>query len=124
MTNAFDSAEVLELPDHNAWGRWLEANHDVSQGVWVAVGKKGRTRTMLTYEDAVVEAVRFGWIDSVTRHLDDDRLAQRFTPRRPHSGWSQSNRERATHLIAEGRMTPAGMAAVERAKASGDWDKH
>jgi uncharacterized protein YdeI (YjbR/CyaY-like superfamily) len=117
-----DSLELLEPDDRRSWGRWLEEHHDRSAGVWVAVGKKGRQRTCLNYDAAVEEALRFGWIDSTVRRLDDDRFRQLFTPRRLRSTWSASNKERVGRLIAEGRMAPAGMAAVEAAISNGSWD--
>lgn len=117
-----DSLELLEPGNRESWGQWLGANHDRSPGVWVAVGKQGRQRTSLTYDAAVEEALRFGWIDSTTKRLDEDRFRQLFTPRRPHSTWSASNKERVGRLIAEGRMETAGMVAVETAIANGTWD--
>lgn len=117
-----DSLELLEPDDRRSWGQWLEENHDRSAGVWVAVGRKGRQRTCLTYDAAVEEALRFGWIDSTVRRLDEDRFRQLFTPRRPRSTWSASNKERVGRLIAEGRMAAAGTAAVETAIANGTWD--
>jgi uncharacterized protein YdeI (YjbR/CyaY-like superfamily) len=116
-----DSLELLELPDREAWSRWLEANHGRSDGVWLAVGKKGNTRTSLMYEDAVQEALRFGWIDSTVRRLDADRSQQLYTPRRPGGTWALSNKRRVERLMADGLMEPAGMAAIERAKADGSW---
>ena len=113
---------LLEPADRALWSAWLEANHRTSPGVWLAVGKKGNSRTALTYEDAVEEAVRFGWIDSTTRRLDEDRFQQLFTPRKPGSTWSQSNKARVDRLEARGLMTPAGRAAVESAKANGSWN--
>lgn len=113
--------ELLELPDRSAWRAWLEANHDTSPGAWLAVGKKGGARTALTYEDAVQEALCFGWIDSTTHRLDADRFKQLFTPRKPSSTWSKSNKARVEKLIAGGCMTAAGVAAIEAAKANGSW---
>ena len=75
----------------------------------------------IPYEDSVVEALRYGWIDSVQRPLDDERTAMLFTPRRARSGWSRSNKERIARLIDEGRMEPAGLAKIEAAKRDGSW---
>lgn len=116
-----EELEFVELPDRASWAQWLEVNHATSPGIWLAVGKKGNQRTALMYEDAVEEALRFGWIDSTLRRLDDDRTKQLFTPRRPKGNWAASNKRRVERLIAEGRMTPAGMAVIERAKADGSW---
>jgi uncharacterized protein YdeI (YjbR/CyaY-like superfamily) len=117
-----ETLEQLEPADREEWGRWLEANHASSPGVWLAVGKKGGTRTQLNYEAAVEEALRFGWIDSTVRKLDDDRFRQLYTPRRPRGTWAPSNKRRIARLIAEGRMMPAGLAAIERAQENGSWD--
>jgi uncharacterized protein YdeI (YjbR/CyaY-like superfamily) len=101
---------------------WLEANHATSDGVWLAVGKKGNTFTTLTYDDAVEEALCFGWIDSVTGRLDDARYKLRFTPRRRGSGWARSNKARVAKLAEQGLLTPAGIAVIEAAKADGSWN--
>lgn len=114
--------DLVEPGDRVAWRAWLETNHAGSPGVWLAVGKKGNTRTALTYEEAVEEAVCFGWIDSTTQRLDAARYKQLFTPRKSSSTWSKSNKARVERLIAKGLMTPAGFAAVENAKANGSWN--
>ena len=116
-----DSLRLLEPPDRDAWGRWLKTHHASSDGVWLAVGKKGNARTSLTYEDAVLEALRFGWIDGTVRRLDADRFKQLFTPRRSGGTWALSNKARVERLLAEGLMEPAGLAAIERARADGSW---
>jgi uncharacterized protein YdeI (YjbR/CyaY-like superfamily) len=112
---------LLEPADRAEWRAWLEQHHATSSGVWVAVGKKGGTRTTLTYEELVQEALCFGWIDGVVNRLDADRFKQRLTPRRPGGTWSRSNKERVARLIEQGLMTPAGLAAVEAAQANGSW---
>ena len=120
------SARLSELPllcfvDRESWRAWLEANHAASQGIWLAVGKKGNPVTSLTYEAAVEEALCFGWIDSTVRRLDEHRFRQLFTPRRVGGNWSLSNKARVARLIASARMTPAGLAPIEQAKADGSW---
>jgi|GEM_PF-50793 len=112
---------LLEVSDRGAWRGWLERNHSTSPGVWLAVGKKGNTRTALNYEEAVEEALCFGWIDSVVHRLDADRFKQLLTPRKRGSGWAKTNKARVERLISQGRMTSAGLAAVEAAKADGSW---
>ncbi len=112
---------LVEPANRSEWRAWLEANHDTSDGIWLAVGKKGRSRTSLTYDDAVEEALCFGWIDSTVRRLDAGRFKQLFTPRRPGSIWAKSNKERVERLIDAGLMTPAGLAPIEAAKADGSW---
>ncbi|MCG2808370.1 MAG: YdeI/OmpD-associated family protein [Coriobacteriia bacterium] len=100
---------------------WLGDNSDSSAGIWLAVGKKGNQVTTLSYDDAVEEALCFGWIDSTVRRLDADRFLQLFTPRRPGSIWARTNKVRVERMIAEGLMMPAGLAVIERAKADGSW---
>jgi len=113
---------LLELPDRPALRAWLAENHATSAGVALAVGKKGGTATALTYDDAVEEALCFGWIDSTARRLDEHRYTINFTPRRPGGNWSRPNKVRVARLIAEGLMQPAGFAVIEAAKADGSWD--
>ncbi len=111
----------MEFPDRAAWRSWLQAHHGTSSGIWLAVGKKGNARTALLYEPAVEEALCFGWIDSTVNRLDAERFKQLFTPRRRGSIWSVSNKARVERLTAAGLMTPAGLAAVEAARADGSW---
>lgn len=120
MAPAADERETVEPRSRAAWRAWLERRHDSSPGVWVVLVKKGRGDG-LSYEAAVEEAVCFGWIDSKTQRLDDDRFRQLFTPRRRGSQWSKSNKERYERLLAAGRMAPAGLAAAEAARVDGSW---
>jgi uncharacterized protein YdeI (YjbR/CyaY-like superfamily) len=101
---------------------WLMSHHRHSSEVWVQIFKKGSGRRSVTWTDCVIEAMRFGWTDGQKLGLDDASFLQRLTPRKPKSNWSARNREHATRLIAEGRMTPAGLAHVEAAKADGRWE--
>ena len=112
----------LLVPDAPAWRAWLAEHHAESPGVWLVLSKKGGTVTGLQYEDAVLEALCFGWIDGQLRTRDAGSSAIRFTPRTRTSRWSKSNVERVARLEAEGRMTPAGRAAVEAAQADGRWE--
>ncbi|SDB82640.1 Uncharacterized conserved protein YdeI, YjbR/CyaY-like superfamily, DUF1801 family [Raineyella antarctica] len=118
---AVELPELL-VPDARAWRDWLEAHHADSRGVWLVVHKKGGDVTALTYEPAVEEALCFGWIDGQLRTRDAGSSAIRFTPRTRSSQWSQSNVDRVGRLEAEGRMTDAGRAVVEAAKANGRWE--
>lgn len=93
-----------------AWRRWLEINHRVVTEIWLIFYKKRAAKSGIRYADAVEEAICFGWIDGIVRRLDDDTYKQRFTPRRPGSRWSELNRRRAKKMIADGKMTEAGMA--------------
>jgi uncharacterized protein YdeI (YjbR/CyaY-like superfamily) len=122
MSPAGDGLPLLEVRDRADLRRWLAANHATSRGVNLAVGKKGTTVTSLTYEDAVEEALAFGWIDSTTHAFDADRQTVLFTPRKPGGTWARTNKARVERLTAEGRMTPAGLAVVEAAKADGSWN--
>ena len=105
-----------------AWRRWLLANHAKSDGQWVVMAKKGTTSpTSLTYHEALEEALCFGWIDGQGRSRDTATSLLRWTPRRKRSNWSVRNTQIAERLVQEGRMQPAGLAEMERAKADGRW---
>jgi uncharacterized protein YdeI (YjbR/CyaY-like superfamily) len=119
------TAELLELVlrDANAWRRWLDQHHAQTDGVWLVLAKKGTTKsTGLTYEHALEEALCYGWIDGQAGRRDQGTYKQRFTPRRRRSRWSKRNVDRAERLLAEGRMHPAGVAEMERAKVDGRWE--
>ena len=111
----------LLLPDAVSWRRWLADNHAESPGVRLVLHESGGTVTSLTIDDAVEEALCFGWIDGQANKRDEGSWMVRFTPRRPGSNWSERNIARADRLEREGRMKPAGRAAVEAAKADGRW---
>lgn len=113
---------ILYLDDAAAWHGWLEENHARSEGVRLAIAKKGGGRTSPTYAEAVDEALCFGWIDARRNSFDDAHYLQTFVPRTRRSVWSQRNRELVAALIAAGRMTPAGQREVDRAKEDGRWD--
>jgi uncharacterized protein YdeI (YjbR/CyaY-like superfamily) len=116
--------DELTLPDSAAWRAWLGEHHDDPGGVWLVLAKKGTTEpTTLMYEEALQEALCFGWIDGQGRRRDDATHLQRFTPRRAQSPWSKRNVARVERLIAEGRMQPAGLAEIQRAKDDGRWEK-
>jgi uncharacterized protein YdeI (YjbR/CyaY-like superfamily) len=104
------------------WEAWLEANHAVSDGLWVKIAKKRTGIESVRYPEVLDSALCFGWIDGRREALDGEWFLQRFTPRRPRSRWSRINREKAEQLTATGRMRPAGLAEVERARADGRWE--
>ncbi|MGD1149471.1 MAG: YdeI/OmpD-associated family protein [Thermoanaerobaculaceae bacterium] len=107
-----ENTRMLHVTSRDAWRAWLERNHQSETEVWLVFFKAHTGKPRVEYEDAVEEAVCFGWIDSLVKRLDDERYAQKFTPRKPGSTWSPSNRRRVAKLVRENRMTPAGMATV------------
>ena len=103
------------------WKNWLTENHEDEKTIWIILQKKASKKQGIRYEEAVLEAVAHGWIDGKMKSLNKDEFKQRITPRRSNSIWSLSNKKRAERLISEGRMTPAGMKAVDEAKSNGRW---
>jgi len=105
------------------WRAWLAEHHETATEIWLIYYKKGSSKKSLTYLEALEEALCYGWIDSTVGRLDAERYKQRYTPRNPDSVWSASNKERIEKLIAEGRMTEAGLAKIRAAKRNGSWTK-
>lgn len=120
--SALTDAPQVHADDRATWRAWLEANHGRAGGAWLVTWRPGPGRAGLKYEAAVEEALCFGWVDSQGGRLDDERTKLYFAPRKPRSGWAATNKARVARLIAEGRMAPAGLAAIERAKANGSWE--
>jgi uncharacterized protein YdeI (YjbR/CyaY-like superfamily) len=118
---ALDDAPLVHADDRETWRAWLEANHATSTGAWLVTWRARSGRPTLAYEAAVEEALCFGWVDSTGGRVDDDRGKLYFAPRKRGSGWAATNKARVERLIADGRMAPAGLAAIERAKADGSW---
>lgn len=116
-----DPADALEVTRLAQWRAWLRAHHARADGVWVVTYKKGSGGPVVGYEDLVCEAICWGWVDSRVGRVDESRTRTWFSPRRPTSSWSASNRDRVGRLSAEGRMRPAGQRAVDAARASGRW---
>lgn len=104
-----------------AWRDWLAAHHARGSGVWVVQWKRATGRPAVGYEELVVEALAWGWIDSTNGTVDAERSRMWFAPRRPTSGWARPNKLRVERLLAEGRMQPAGQAAIDVARANGAW---
>lgn len=117
--SALSDAPLLDFQNRAAWRSWLEANHATSTGVWLVMNRREARASL--YEMAVEEALCFGWIDSTAGRVDDERGKLYFAPRKANSGWAATNKARIERLIAAGRMAPAGLAAIERAKANGSW---
>jgi len=105
-----------------AWRIWLEQNHTRLKGVWVISYKKNAGKPRFEYDEAVEEALCFGWIDSKPNKLDHERSMLWFAPRKPGTGWSKINKERAERMIAAGLMAPAGLAKIEVARKDGSWN--
>jgi uncharacterized protein YdeI (YjbR/CyaY-like superfamily) len=120
--SALDDAPQVHADDRATWHAWLEANHATSNGAWLVTWRPRSGRVGLDYEAAIEEALCFGWVDSTGGRVDDDRGKLYFAPRKPRSGWAATNKARVERLIAAGRMAPAGLAAIERARANGSWD--
>lgn len=104
--------KTLYVHQRDDWRDWLQANHDREPEIWLVFYRKGSGKPSLPYDDAVEEALCFGWIDSIVKKLDDHARAQRFSPRKPKSEWSETNLERIRRLKEQGKMAPAGLAAV------------
>ena len=113
---------IMPFASREAWEAWLEEEHATSDGLWLKLAKKGSGIETVTFAEALDVALCYGWIDSQADKFDGDYWLQRFTPRKLRSKWSQVNREKVAKLIEAGRMKPAGLREVERAKADGRWD--
>lgn len=113
---------ALEFSNRDGWRRWLDANHRRGGGVWVVLRKKNSTISAPTYDEALDEALCYGWIDGKMKSIDSERFIQWFSPRRRGSMWSLSNKNRFFRLLAEERMMPAGLESVDEAKKNGRWD--
>ncbi len=105
------------------WHAWLEENHENPDGVWVQFSKKGSGVNTATYDEVLETALCFGWIDGQLKTHDEKTFVRKFTPRRARSIWSKVNRTKAEKLIEDGRMKPAGIRAIERAREGGEWDR-
>jgi uncharacterized protein YdeI (YjbR/CyaY-like superfamily) len=119
---AHDGLPTIDFASAAEWEDWLERNHAVAAGVWVRIARSDAGVESVRYPEVLESALCFGWIDGRREALDEHRFLQRFTPRRARSRWSRINREKAQRLIADGRMRPAGLAQVQRAKADGRWE--
>ncbi len=112
----------VECANAASWTRWLERHHASAAGVWLRIAKKDSGIASIDHPAALEEALCWGWIDGQRKSDDAQYFLQRFTPRTRRSTWSQINRAKVLKLIDEGRMQPAGLAEIERAKADGRWD--
>jgi uncharacterized protein YdeI (YjbR/CyaY-like superfamily) len=119
MTN--NKMDTLAFSSKDAFEKWLAEHHDGSDGIWLKIAKKESGVPSVSYAEALDVALCFGWIDGQKGALDEKHWLQRFTPRKAKSKWSKINRDKAVALIEQGRMRPAGLAEVERAKTDGRW---
>lgn len=118
-----DDLPVLEFPDRAALEAWLECEHERAPGAYLKIAKKGAAVPTVSQAEAIESLLCFGWIDGRLGRLDDAHYLVRVTPRRPSSVWSKRNVETVDRLTAEGRMRPAGLAAVAAARADGRWEQ-
>ena len=109
--------------NRNEWRSWLEKNHDKETEIWLVFYKVKVKKKSIKYDEAVEEALCFGWIDSIVKRIDNEKHMQKYTPRRVNSNWSASNKARVNQLTTEGLMTESGLKAVEIAKQNGSWSK-
>ena len=111
--------KTLYVKDRDEWRKWLENNYDSENEIWLIYYKKHSDKIRIPYDDAVEEALCFGWIDSLVKSIDDEKYMQKYTPRKKNSVWSEYNVKRCEKMIKEGKMTNAGSKLIEEAKKNG-----
>ena len=122
MANVLDQLSTFHPLTCSEWRQWLTEHYTSSTGIWLVYYKKASGKPRVSYDDAVEEALCYGWIDGQGRRLDDERSMILFTPRKPRSVWSKPNKERVAKLIEAGRMLEAGLLKINVAKQNGSWD--
>lgn len=118
-----DMSTDLYMTNREDWRAWLEQYHETAHEIWLVYYKKHTGKPSIPYDDAVEEALCYGWIDSRVKRIDEERYTQKYTPRKKNSVWSKTNKARVAKMIRQGRMTDAGLAKVRQAKANGEWEK-
>ncbi len=113
----------LYISNRKEWRKWLNENHSIAKEVWLIYYKKHTNKPRIPYDDAVEEALCFGWIDSTVKRIDDEKYCQKFTPRNLKSIWSEHNKKRVTKMIKQGKMMKPGIEKVKAAKTNGEWYK-
>jgi len=113
--------ESISPKTRKQWRSWLQKNHDKKEAVWLIFYKKGSETPTISRSDSVDEALCFGWIDSLQQPIDGEKFRQRFSRRKPNSTWSKVNKQKIERLIAEERMTQAGLQVIDAAKKNGSW---
>jgi len=121
MSEQYRGRPLIHVESPASWRDWLKKHHRTVDGAWLARWTKASGLPSVPYEALVEEALCFGWIDGLVNKLPDGRQAHLMTPRRRGSGWSRSNKERVERLVAEGRMTDAGLGVIGAARADGSW---
>lgn len=111
----------LYFKDRKTWRKWLSKNHNNSKGIWFIFYKKHTGKPTVSYDEAVEEALCYGWIDSLQNTIDNEKHGQLMTPRKPKSPWSRLNKMRIERLISEGLMAEPGLKLIEQAKVDGSW---
>lgn len=122
MANILDQLSTFHPLTCSEWRQWLIEHYTSSTGIWLVYYKKASGKPRVSYDDAVEEALCYGWIDGQARRLDEERSMILFTPRKPRSVWSKPNKERVARLIEAGRMLEAGLLKINVAKQNGSWD--
>jgi uncharacterized protein YdeI (YjbR/CyaY-like superfamily) len=117
-----DKSKIRAFETAGDFADWLEVHHETEAELWLKIYKKGTGLTSINWQEAVIEALCWGWIDGIKKSLDAQAFLQRFTPRRKGSNWSQRNREHVERLLQEGRMKEPGLVHVRAAQANGAWD--
>jgi uncharacterized protein YdeI (YjbR/CyaY-like superfamily) len=120
-TDFAQQVKPIHFRNRQKWRSWLARNHDREKEVWLTYYKKHTRMRGVTHEEAVAEALCFGWIDSKVRAIDDERFMQKYTPRKGDSVWSLINKKVAMRMMREGKMAKAGLATIKAAKKSGRW---
>ncbi len=115
------SQQTLYVTNREDWRAWLEKNYASANEIWLVYYKKHTGKPRIPYDDAVEEALCFGWIDSIIKRVDDETYMQKFTPRKSASTWSELNKKRVQKMIRQGRMTEAGLTRINEAKKNGTW---
>ncbi len=118
----YRNRKVVSAKSRKEWRKWLEKNHQTESSVWLIIFHKRSEVKSVYYDEAVKEAICFGWIDSIANKRDSESKYQLFSRRKPGSKWSRLNRQRSAKMISQGMMTPAGQALIDRAMKEGTWE--
>jgi uncharacterized protein YdeI (YjbR/CyaY-like superfamily) len=116
--------ELVEIEDRAGWRRWLKKHHASTNGVWLVSWRTSTGKPRIDYDAIVEEALCFGWIDGHQKPVDDERIMNLMTPRKPGSAWASSNKRRVAKLAAAGLIAEPGRRIVEAAKTDGSWSRY